>query len=107
MSKLVKTAEEQIVSSVTAAIKSNIADGTFVETEIPDFKTEIPADRKNGDYSANGAFLLSKTLRMPPRKIAEHILEKINLEQLADVEKHARVNGASIVNLIYVGAVAA
>ena len=78
MSKLVKTAEEQIVSSVTAAIKSNIADGTFVETEIPDFKTEIPADRKNGDYSANGAFLLSKTLRMPPRKIAEHILEKIN-----------------------------
>ena len=34
-------------------------------------------------------------------------LEKVNLEQLADVEKHARVNGASIVNLIYVGAVAA
>ncbi len=80
MSKLVKIAEEQIISSVTAAIKSNIADGTFIEAEIPNFKTEIPADRKNGDYSANGAFMLSKALRMPPRKIAEHILEKIDLE---------------------------
>ena len=80
MSKLVKTAEEQIINAVTAAIKANIADGTFIEADIPAFKTEIPADRKNGDYSANGAFMLSKALRMPPRKIAEGILEKINLD---------------------------
>ncbi len=79
MSKLVKTTEEQIISAVTTAIKSNIADGTFIEAEIPAFKTEIPADRKNGDYSANAAFMLSKALRMPPRKIAEGILEKIDL----------------------------
>ena len=79
MSKLVKTTEEQIISAVTTAIKNNIADGTFIEAEIPAFKTEIPADRKNGDYSANAAFMLSKTLRMPPRKIAEGILEKIDL----------------------------
>ncbi len=80
MSKLVKLAEEQIINAVTAAIKENIADGTFIEADIPAFKTEIPADRKNGDYSANAAFMLSKALRMPPRKIAECILEKINLD---------------------------
>lgn len=80
MSKLVKNAEEQIISSVSAAIKENIKDGSFIETDIPDFRTEIPADRKNGDYSANAAFMLSKALRMPPRKIAEAILEKINLD---------------------------
>ncbi len=79
MSKLVKVAEEQIIKSVTDAINKNIADGVFVEAEIPAFKTEIPADRKNGDYSANGAFMLSKALRMPPRKIAEEILNKIDL----------------------------
>ena len=79
MSKLVKTTEEQIISAVTTAIKNNIADGTFIEAEIPAFKTEIPADRKNGDYSANAAFILSKALRIPPRKIAEGILEKIDL----------------------------
>ncbi len=79
MSKLVKKAEEQIISAVTTAIKNNINEGTFIEAEIPSFKTEIPADRKNGDYSANAAFMLSKALRMPPRKIAEGILEKIQL----------------------------
>ncbi len=80
MSKLVKKAEEQIIFAVTDAINKNIADGVFIEAEIPAFKTEIPADRKNGDYSANAAFMLSKALRMPPRKIAEEILNKINLD---------------------------
>lgn len=79
MSKLVKIAEEQIIGTVTAAVKSNIADGTFIDAEIPAFKTEIPADRKNGDYSANAAFVLSKSLRAAPRKIAEKILEKTDL----------------------------
>ena len=80
MSKIVSIAEKQIIDSVTAAVKANIADGTFIEAEIPAFKTEIPADRNNGDYSANAAFMLSKALRMPPRKIAEEIESKINLE---------------------------
>ena len=80
MSKIVSIAEKQIIDSVTAALKANMADGTFIEAEIPQFKTVIPADRNNGDYSANAAFMLSKALRMPPRKIAEEIQSKINLE---------------------------
>ena len=80
MSKIVNIAEKQIIDSVTAALKQNMADGTFIEAEIPNFKTEIPADKNNGDYSANAAFMLSKALRMPPRKIAEEIESKINLE---------------------------
>ena len=79
MSKVVNIAEKQIIDSVTAALKQNMADGTFIEAEIPAFKTEIPADRNNGDYSANAAFMLSKALRMPPRKIAEEIQNKIDL----------------------------
>ncbi len=80
MSKLVKKAEEQIITAVTNAVNKNIAEGVFCEAEIPAFKTEIPADRNNGDYSANAAFMLSKALRMPPRKIAEEILAKIDLD---------------------------
>ena len=79
MSKIVSIAEKQIIDSVTVALKANMADGTFIEAEIPQFKTEIPADRNNGDYSANAAFMLSKALRMPPRKIAEEIQNKIDL----------------------------
>ena len=79
MSKIVSIAEKQIIDSVTTALKANMADGSFIEAEIPAFKTEIPADRNNGDYSANAAFMLSKALRMPPRKIAEEIQNKIDL----------------------------
>lgn len=80
MSKIVNIAEKQIIDAVTNALKANMADGTFIEAEIPAFKTEIPADKNNGDYSANAAFMLSKALRMPPRKIAEEINAKINLD---------------------------
>ena len=79
MSKVVSIAEKQIIDSVTAALKTNMANGTFIEADIPAFKTEIPADKNNGDYSANAAFMLSKALRMPPRKIAEEIQNKIDL----------------------------
>ncbi|MBE6749448.1 MAG: arginine--tRNA ligase [Ruminococcaceae bacterium] len=79
MSKVVNIAEKQIIDSVTNALKANMADGVFIEAEIPAFKTEIPADKNNGDYSANAAFMLSKALRMPPRKIAEEIQNKIDL----------------------------
>ena len=96
MSKLVKKAEEQIIKAVTDAIKKNMAEGTFIEAEIPAFKTEIPADRKNGDYSANGAFMLSKALRMPPRKIAEEILNKINLD--GTYFKSCEVAGPGFIN---------
>ena len=96
MSKLVKKTEEQIINAVSEAIKANIADGTFIEADIPAFKTEIPADRKNGDYSANAAFMMSKTLRMPPRKIAEAILEKINLDNT--YFKSCEVAGPGFIN---------
>lgn len=96
MSKLVKLAEEQIIKSVTDAINTNIAEGNFIEAETPAFKTEIPADRKNGDYSANAAFMMSKALRMPPRKIAESILEKINLDNT--YFKSCEVAGPGFIN---------
>ncbi len=96
MSKLIKNAEEQIINAVTDAINQNIAEGVFIEAEIPAFKTEIPADRNNGDYSANAAFMLSKALRMPPRKIAEEILNKIKLHNT--YFKECSVAGPGFIN---------
>ena len=96
MSKLVKSAEEQIINAVTQAINKNIEEGIFVQADIPAFKTEIPADRNNGDYSANAAFMLSKALRMPPRKIAEEILNKICLDNT--YFKECSVAGPGFIN---------
>ncbi len=96
MSKLVKLCETQIMGCVKAAIEKNTAEGVFVEAELPAFKTEVPADRKNGDYSANAAFMLSKALRMPPRKIADLILEKLDLSDT--FFKSAEVAGPGFIN---------
>ena len=96
MSKLVKTAEEQIVSSVTAAIKSNIADGTFVETEIPDFKTEIPADRKNGDYPQTARFCFQRLCVCPREKLPNIFLKKSTLKILFSNPVRLQVPDSSI-----------
>lgn len=79
MKYTVTAAQEQIVSAVTDAVNKGIAEGVFSESAIPEFKTEIPADKKNGDYSANAAFMLSRAFRMPPKKIADAIVEKIDI----------------------------
>ncbi len=79
MSKIVNTVEKQIKDVVLASLKLNMENETFINADIPDFKTEIPADKNNGDYSCNAAFMLSKALRMNPRKIAEEILADLDL----------------------------
>lgn len=79
MKNTVSSAKEQIISAIKEAVNKNIASGVFCEAELPEFKTEIPADKNNGDYSANAAFMLSRALRMPPRKIADAIVNVIEL----------------------------
>ncbi|NLA76720.1 MAG: arginine--tRNA ligase, partial [Clostridiales bacterium] len=96
MSILVKSAEEQITAAVSAAIEKAVADGAFAAVEIPAFKVEIPADKANGDYSANAAFMLSKALRMPPRKIAEEIEARLSLE--GSYFERAQTAGAGFLN---------
>lgn len=80
MVNTVSVAENQIIEAVKNAVNENINSGVFSSVSLPEFKTEIPADKKNGDYSANAAFMLSKALRMPPRKIADAVIEKIELD---------------------------
>lgn len=80
MSKIVNVAQNQIIYAIKDAFSKCVKNGALVSAELPDFKTEIPADRKNGDYSANAAFMMSKAQKMPPRKIADVILSEISLE---------------------------
>ncbi|MCL2071749.1 MAG: arginine--tRNA ligase [Oscillospiraceae bacterium] len=46
-------------------------------SEILSFSVETPANSANGDFSCNVALISSKRLKMPPRKIAELIVEGI------------------------------
>lgn len=80
MSILVKTAQKQLQDAVTLAIKKAISSGALPEAELLPIKTEIPADRKNGDYSTNAAMAHAKAFRMPPVKIAAAIIDNLDLE---------------------------
>lgn len=42
---------------------------------IPEFRIDRPNNPANGDFSTNVAFLLTKTLKSPPLKIAQEIVE--------------------------------
>ncbi len=56
-----------------------VAAGKFPLTALGGFNVEVPANRDNGDYSVNAAMVWARDLRMAPRKIADIILEEIDL----------------------------
>ena len=66
-----------------------IINEALVELEIDnqgDFTVEIPQNKDFGDYSTNVAMTLAKTMKQNPLKIAEMIIEKINNENIKNIE---------------------
>ncbi len=80
MSKIVNETHQQIRQAILDAMGKAISEGIFPAEPVSDFKIEVPADRKNGDFSSNVAMMSTKAFKMNPRKIGEVILEKINLD---------------------------
>ena len=61
---IIENIKNQIESTVEKAL-------TKAELGTCDIEIEIPADRKNGDFSINTAMKLTKIAKRPPRQIAE------------------------------------
>ncbi len=80
MTTVPKKAEGQIFEICNAAINKAMECGALPQAEILPFNVEIPADRKNGDYSTNAAMANARAFRLPPVKIAAAILDNISLE---------------------------
>ena len=79
MELTVNKAQNQITEIVTVAAKKAMEKGQLQTAELNAFKTEVPADRQNGDFSTNAAMVNAKALRLPPRKIAEIFTENMEL----------------------------
>jgi arginyl-tRNA synthetase len=58
---------------------------------------EHPEEFSNGDYSSNIAMVLAKKLAQNPRELAEKIVEKINVDKLAEILK-VEVAGPGFIN---------
>ena len=80
MANLIENAREQIDSLLAAACARAVEEGLFPDGAALKGTVEIPKDLRNGDYAANHAMAGAKALHMPPRRIAELLVERLALE---------------------------
>ena len=79
MSVLVKQTIKEIRTAIMEAAGRAVADGEFPEIPLSDFIIEVPANKENGDYSSNAAMAWARDLRSAPRKIAQTIVDRLEL----------------------------
>ena len=79
MPNLMEKAREQIDSLLSKACAKAAAEGLFPADAALKGTVEVPKDLRNGDYAANHAMAGAKALRMPPRRIAEILTERLEL----------------------------
>lgn len=99
MTNLISDAFIQAKELVMKAMGELVADGTFPAEPVPAFNTEIPADSKNGDVSTNAAMVCARPFRNNPRKIAEAIVSKIELN--GSYFARCEVAGPGFINFFY------
>ena len=82
MKNIISTINQQLESVIGNALATLEDQGKikFPQGYLVEIETEIPKDKKNGDFSTNTAMKLTKVLGMPPRAIAELMLEAFDLE---------------------------
>ena len=64
----------QIEDLIAKAVEKAFSAGVLPASESAPFNIEVPADKRNGDFSTNAAMVNAKNFRLPPRKIAETIV---------------------------------
>lgn len=97
MSAIVKSTRESIKTLIDSAAKKAIADGVLPSAELNSFNIEVPADRTHGDFAVNAAMVWTKLFRMPPRAIADIILNNLSLD--GTFIDRAEVAGPGFINL--------
>jgi len=70
----------------------------LVDIKDEDIEIEIPSDNNFGDFATPIAMRLAKSLRKPPRKIADDILSKINNQDIFD---KIEIAGAGYINFTF------
>ena len=79
MNNLMQSATDQLQSLIKDSLNRAMKQGDLIESEIPEFVIEIPADKAHGDFATNVAMISARTFRMPPRKIAEIITANLDI----------------------------
>ncbi len=97
MSNLIENAKLSVDELLEKAYKKSVSKGELPETGGLSGKVEIPKDATKGDYAANHAMAGAKAFGLPPRKIAEILLN--NLELSGSFFESAEIAGPGFLNL--------
>ena len=72
--------------SIKSKLQNIIKNSLPLEIEVDKIIIDVPKDKKNGDYSTNVAFLLTKELKSSPINIANDIKDRIKDDMIKKVE---------------------
>ena len=79
MSNMIQNAKDSISALLQAACERAAEKGQLPAGAVLSGTVEIPKDTQNGDYAANHAMTGARALHMAPRKIAEALVENLDL----------------------------
>lgn len=79
MIHMMQNAKDQVAELALAAYEKAVAAGALPRAEVRRAPVEIPKDASNGDFTTTFALAASKTLHMPPRNIAQALLDNLDL----------------------------
>ena len=80
MANMIQNAKDSIHALLTAACERAAEKGQLPAGAQLSGTVEIPKDSANGDYAANHAMTGARALHMAPRKIAEALVDNLELE---------------------------
>ena len=92
---IIESLKEELIKIIEKALCAAMETGELDKVEEYEINIEEPRDKTNGDYSTNIAMLLTRTLRKPPRVIADAIVK--NIEIGGKISK-CEVAGAGFIN---------
>ncbi|MBO4330674.1 MAG: arginine--tRNA ligase [Oscillospiraceae bacterium] len=96
MSNLIEAAKKEISALIGAAYEAACDKGTLPAGTELGGTVEIPKDPSLGDYACSCAMTAAKSMRMPPRKIAEALIDCLSLE--GSIFRSAEAAGAGFIN---------
>ena len=99
MSKTSAIAVSQLNDAIKNAFTKAMAQELLPQADIPAFIIEAPANRANGDLATNAAMAGARVFRMPPMKIAQAVVDCIDLE--GTLFEKCEAAGAGFLNFFF------
>ncbi|MHB0912413.1 MAG: arginine--tRNA ligase [Armatimonadota bacterium] len=87
--------KDKLIAGIKDALLSARQAGELAFDELPEVGIEPPKNREFGDFTTNVAMVLAAEAKMPPRKIAERLIENLKPDEMVE---RVEIAGAGFVN---------